>query len=111
MGDREAIEYYRDESNQVPAGPGHRRERARLSATTPVRFPQDMINAVKRLSVEDGVTVSAWIRRVVSREIQRRQPPQTVTAFATVPPVRFDYSIGGPDSVTIADEPLLRAAG
>lgn len=110
MDDSEAIAYYRDENHQTPAGSGHRRQRPRLSATTPVRFPQEMINAIKKFSVQDGVTVSAWIRRVVAREIQRRQPPQTATAFETLPPVRFDDYIGAPASMTVADEhPLLAA--
>jgi len=46
----------------------------------PVRFPEDMITAVKGLASQDSVTVSTWIRRLVAKEIQRRQPPATATA-------------------------------
>jgi hypothetical protein len=104
MDDRQEIDYYRDETHQVPGGPGHSRQGPRLSATTPVRFPQEMIAAVRRLAVEDGVTVSAWIRRVVGKEIQRRQPPQTATTFTAFPPVRFDDYTGAPGTMTVAEE-------
>jgi hypothetical protein len=87
MDARQAQEFYADPENQVPAGQAYRRTGRRLSATVPVRFPQAMIDAVKRLAERDGVTVSSWIRRVVIREVMRQQP-----AAVTAPsqPARFE---------------------
>jgi predicted DNA binding CopG/RHH family protein len=87
MGDdmdlEQAHEFYKDPANLVPAGPGHRPKRpAAMSGMVPVRFPQEMIVAVKRFATQDGVTVSTWIRRLVAKEIERRQPPATSTAPA-----------------------------
>lgn len=90
MADRQAYEFYADPANQVPAGPPVRRTRGRLSATVPVRFPEAMIEAIKRLADRDGVTVSSWIRRLVAREVMRRQPaaitmPSSAPIWQTVP--------------------------
>lgn len=87
MDARQAHEFYADPENQVPAGQAYRRTGRRLSATVPVRFPQAVTDAVKRLADRDGVTVSSWIRRVVIREVMRRQP-----AAVTGPsqPARFE---------------------
>ena len=83
----QAQEYYADPANQVPAGPVRRRSARRLTATVPVRFPQAVIDSVKRLADHDGVTVSSWIRRVVMDEVMRRQPT-AVTAGSQ--PARFE---------------------
>jgi len=90
MDDRQAQEFYADPTNQVPAGPAYRRAGRRLSATVPVRFPQAVIDAVKRLADRDGVTVSSWIRRVVIREVMRRQP--VAMTVASSQPARFEAS-------------------
>jgi predicted DNA binding CopG/RHH family protein len=90
MDETQAQEFYADPENQVPAGPAHRRAGRRLSATVPVRFPQALIDAVKRLADRDGVTVSSWIRRVVEREVVRRQPVAVTVASSL--PVRFEAS-------------------
>ncbi len=74
-----SIDFYKDPENQAPAGPAYRRVAPRLSSTVPVRFPQEMIAAVKRFADLDGMTVSSWIRRLVAKEIRRREPPMTVT--------------------------------
>src|ERR1700733_3365897 len=74
-----AVDFYKDPDNQAPAGPAYRRVAPRLSSTVPVRFPQDMIAAVKRLADVDGMTVSSWIRRLIAKEIKRREPPVTTT--------------------------------
>jgi hypothetical protein len=89
MDERQAHEFYADPANQVSAGPAYRRTGRRLSATVPVRFPQALIDAVKRLADRDGVTVSSWIRRVVTREVMRRQPAAVTMASQ---PVRFEAS-------------------
>jgi hypothetical protein len=79
-------DFYEDPAHLVPAGPARRRERPIMSEMVPVRFPKDMIAAVKRLATMDGMTVSNWIRRLVAKEIDRRQPPATVTTSAEPPP-------------------------
>lgn len=88
MDEDQAYEFYGDPANQVPAGPTYRRAGRRLSATVPVRFPQAMIDAVKRLANRDGVTVSSWIRRLVAREVMRRQPADVTMASSY--PVRYE---------------------
>lgn len=40
-----------------------------------VRFPAGMIAVAKQLAAGEGMTVSAWIRREVEREAQRREQP------------------------------------
>lgn len=70
----EAQQFYANPENQIPAGQARRRIGARLSGTVPVRFPQAVIDAVKRLADRDGITVSSWIRRLVIEEVMRRQP-------------------------------------
>lgn len=102
MDARQAQEFYADPENQVPAGQAHRRTGRRLSATVPVRFPQAIIDAVKRLADRDGVTVSSWIRRVVIREVMRRQPA-TVTAPSQPP--RFE-AFSAPNQPSATDSQL-----
>jgi hypothetical protein len=87
MDASQAQEFYADPENQIPAGQAHRRTGRRLSATVPVRFPQAVIDAVKRLADRDGVTVSSWIRRVVIHEVMRRQPAAVTTPSQ---PARFE---------------------
>lgn len=89
MDSRQAQEFYADPENRVPAGQAYRRTGRRLSATVPVRFPQSVIDSVKRLADLDGVTVSSWIRRVVMREVMRRQPAAVTTPSQ---PVRFELN-------------------
>lgn len=68
--------YYEDGSADVLVGPPRKRkgQARRLSTHVPVRFAADIIERVRNLSDEDGLTVSSWIRRVVEREVERRQP-------------------------------------
>lgn len=80
MDPMQAYEYYKEPENQEPAGPAQRREGRRLSSMMPVRFSREMIDAVKLFADQDGITVSAWIRRLVGREILRRRPPVTTVA-------------------------------
>ncbi len=100
MDERQAHEFYSDPSNQIASGPAVRRVGNRLSATVPVRFPPGMIDAVKRLADRDGVTVSSWIRRLVAREVMRRQPPTVTTASNSI--ARYVASSSpGPSSETL----------
>jgi hypothetical protein len=102
MDARQAQEFYANPENQVPAGQAYRRTGRRLSATVPVRFPQAVIDAVKRLADRDGVTVSSWIRRLVIREVMRRQP-----AAVTAPsqPPRFE-TLTAPSQPSATDSPV-----
>lgn len=106
MDARQAQEFYADPRNQVPAGQAYRRTGRRLSATVPVRFPQAVIDAVKRLADRDGVTVSSWIRRLVVREVMRRQPATVTTPSQ---PTRFEtLTTQAPQTATDAQVALER---
>ena len=90
MSDAEDHAFYQDPEHLAVAGPGQRRRRSMKTAMTPVRFTPEMISAVKRFASADGITVSNWIRGVVAREIQRRQPPATTSAPIAEKP-QLDY--------------------
>ncbi len=89
-------DFYGNPENLLPAGPARRRQRPVMSGMVPVRFPQDMIAAVKRFAGQDGVTVSTWIRWLVAKEIKRREPPATTTTSAE----RVDVRIQGSAAVS-----------
>lgn len=44
----------------------------RLSEHVPIRFPETLASAAKRLAEQDGMSMSAWVRRVVDRELAAR---------------------------------------
>lgn len=69
--DATAADFYADPANQVPAGAARRRVAPRrpLAGHVPVRFDDTTIAALKERAEGDGMTVSAWIRRVVAREL------------------------------------------
>jgi hypothetical protein len=90
MNEAQAHEFYKDPDHLAVAGPGQRREKPMKTALIPVRFAPDVIAAVKRFAGQDGVTVSTWIRRLVSKELQRRQPSYT-DAANNAPDVQFEY--------------------
>ena len=69
MDDAEAGGFYADPANQVATGPGRERSGPWLTSTTSVRFPPAVIAVVKDLAAAEGVTVGAWVRRLVQREI------------------------------------------
>jgi hypothetical protein len=91
MSDAEAHDFYNDPDHLAAAGPGQRREQPMKSGMIPVRFAPEVIAVVRRFASQDGVTVSTWIRRLVGREIQRRQPSATAVT-AEPPSVRLHYS-------------------
>jgi hypothetical protein len=90
MNDEEAHAFYSDPENLTAVGPGQRRERPMKTAMTPIRFAPEMLAAAKRFASEEGMTVSAWIRGLVAREIQRRQP--SATSSTTRPELSLVYS-------------------
>jgi hypothetical protein len=75
---------YEDPDMHEPTGPAVRRHGdARLQSHVPVRFPVETINRVRYLADREGVTVSAWIRSVVTREVQRQMRSPSVTGLSS----------------------------
>jgi hypothetical protein len=71
--DAEAFEHYEDPAHREPAsGPARRRRERTLTQHVPVRFPTETVDAVRELAEADGLSVSAWIRRTVDRELAER---------------------------------------
>ncbi|MGH9116777.1 MAG: YlcI/YnfO family protein [Acidimicrobiales bacterium] len=70
MTDQEAAEFYAEPANQR-LGTRVISRRA-LSSSIPVRFPPDVVDAVKALAGADGLTVSEWIRRAVADALAAR---------------------------------------
>lgn len=66
----EEYEFYADPAHQMPAGKPRRR-RATLSTPIPVRFPEGVLDEVKKRAEADDRSVSAWIRRAVEHELNR----------------------------------------
>jgi hypothetical protein len=46
---------------------------ARLDGHVPVRFPEGLAAGARQCAAREGMTVSAWIRLMVDREIARRE--------------------------------------
>jgi hypothetical protein len=96
--DAEAFEYYDDPSKREPAeGPPRRRRERALTQHVPVRFPASTVATVRELAEADGLSVSAWIRHAVEREVDRRAAPelsaQTQTdARAAIDRLRHDLA-------------------
>lgn len=106
MNDEEAHAFYSNPEHLEIAGPGQRRERAMKTVMTPIRFAPEMIAAVKRFASEDGMTVSTWIRAIIAREIQRRQPP--ATSAAPAPELQFHYAHDrSPQSQTVGSSSVV----
>ncbi len=82
--DAAAFEYYDDPSRREPAdgAPRRRRQRA-LTQHVPVRFPESTIEKVRELAKTDGMSVSAWIRRTIERELAGRTGPDLPAATQT----------------------------
>lgn len=89
MNHEEVHAFYSNPEHLEAAGPGQRRERPMKTVMTPIRFAPEMIAAVKRFASEDGMTVSTWIRGIIAREIQRRQPPATSAGPAPQPQLHY----------------------
>lgn len=67
----EEYEFYSRPDNQEPQGKPRRRAR-RLSAPIPVRFTDEQLDAIRQRAEADDRSVSAWIRRAVEHELDRR---------------------------------------
>lgn len=69
--DGTAADFFADPANQVPVGAARRRTAPRrpLTGHVPVRFDDKTIAAVKKRAEVEGMTVSAWIRGLVAREL------------------------------------------
>ena len=63
--------FYADPVHQVPQGPPVRRSRTRMGDPVPVRFPEELLAAVRDRAAADDRSVSAWIRRAVEHELTR----------------------------------------
>jgi Arc-like DNA binding domain len=70
MDRKEEHEFYNDPENLRPQGPPRQR-RPRLTALVPVRFPEGMLDEVRRAAEADDRSISAWIRRAVEHELER----------------------------------------
>jgi hypothetical protein len=67
MTRQQEYEFYAEPDNQAPLGPPRRR--GRLTEMVPVRFPPEMLEAVRRRAEGEDRSVSNWIRRAVEREL------------------------------------------
>ena len=65
----EEYEFYARPENQQPQGPGRRR----LTASVPVRFPDDLLNEVRAAALAEDRSVSSWIRRAVENQLRQEQ--------------------------------------
>jgi predicted HicB family RNase H-like nuclease len=70
MTPEEEYEFYADPANQTPTGKPRRRT-ARLTSPIPVRFPDDVLDEVRKRAEADDRSVSSWIRRAVEHELNR----------------------------------------
>jgi hypothetical protein len=61
-----------------------------LSHQLAVRFRADEIEALRRFSVEEDLTVSAWIRRIVLRTLRQSPPNGSQEMAPTRPKSRAD---------------------
>jgi hypothetical protein len=67
MSRKDEYEFYAEFENQTPQGPPRRR--GQLTELVPVRFPPEMLEAVRRRADDEDRSVSNWIRRAVEREL------------------------------------------
>ena len=99
---------YESPENREPVGAAVRRSATRrLGHHLPVRFPDETINIVRTLADEDGLTVSAWIRKAVAEEVERRSRAASSTqaspgALDLMEALRF--AVQQRDSVTETQE-------
>ena len=68
MTRQEEHDFYADPQNQTSQGPARRRGKG-LTEMVPVRFPPDMLAAVRQRADDEDRSVSNWIRRAVEHEL------------------------------------------
>lgn len=59
-----------------------------MSEAVPVRFTRETIAAVKQFAAQDGLSVSAWVRRLVQAEMDAREPQEDPRVAAAVKLIR-----------------------
>lgn len=73
MTRQEEHDFYADPENHTPQGPARRRGRG-LTEMVPVRFPPEMLAAVRQRADDEDRSVSNWIRRAVEQELTGSGP-------------------------------------
>jgi len=113
MKDDEVAKHYEDPANRHLAGPPRRRQISRpqtLSNHVPIRFNAGTMAAVQTIAHGDGMTVSAWIRSIVDRELARRLPSQTVSSVAAEAGMKAFLPSNQPPTSAAGRGELLRAS-
>lgn len=108
--DDEAAAYYADPTHRDSDGPGYGLpgRPARLSSHVPIRFDRDTIATIKQFSDEDGMTVSAWLRRAVNREIKRCTSLRARTASTRNGTASFSFDQGAAPVTTTSSTASVR---
>jgi hypothetical protein len=75
--DDEAAAFYADPANRIPVGPPRKR---RKSEVVSVRMDRVMVALIRRYAGPD-VTVSAWVRRVVQRQLRELRARERPTGL------------------------------
>jgi len=104
MNDDELAKLYEDPANRRTAGRPSRRPLAReaLNSHVPIRFSAATMASVQALAHGDGMTVSAWIRSIVDRELVRRMPPQTVSTLTAQSALKESIPSNQPQTIGVA---------
>jgi len=79
-----------------------------LSEHVAIRFPADIIAAVKQLATAEGMAVSAWIRREVQREADRREPQPAPGLRKALENLVNWWAVGG-NGIDAASQDLISA--
>jgi len=108
MNESDAVAFYGDPENirvgrQVSSPP-----RTQMTGHVPVRFPQEIVDRVKAAAAEDGMTVSTWIRRLVTKEIEKRGTPRSAPGHFEQSWIQFHTELRS--SVTVTTTTLDRTA-
>ena len=80
--DQQNADYYEEPAHREAGGIPRGRKRGgegRMTSHVAVRFPSDLIQKVRQLAIEDGLSVSGWIRTVVDGEVASRLPAHPAT--------------------------------
>lgn len=81
MTDQDVYSYYDDDENVAVEGPAVApTRRAKLSSHLPVRFSPTVLASARAFAAEDGLSISAWVRWLVEKEVMRRTPVKTTSS-------------------------------